>query len=173
MNTILAEKQVIKSKRQSPSLKQILTKAKFSTENTPAGVTKCGVQKCGTCPLIEEGKTFSFKCGFNFEVKTSISCKGTNLLYVLKCSGCGENYIGQTGNSLRKRITVHRQQIKDPKYRFMPVSRHIHKCTKNMDIKFTVFPFYKFTQETNQTERELKENYFIQKFNPSLNKIQN
>jgi predicted GIY-YIG superfamily endonuclease len=43
-----------------------------------------------------------------------MDCTVENVLYVLDCNGCKEIYIGQTGNILRNRKTVHAQQIRDP-----------------------------------------------------------
>ena len=45
----------------------------------------------------------------------------------MKCSGCGEENIGKTGNHLRIRVTVYNQQIRDPRTRMLHVSEHIYK----------------------------------------------
>ena len=45
----------------------------------------------------------------------------------MRFEGCGEDYIGQTGNELRKRMTVHRQQIRNPELRMIPLSEHLSK----------------------------------------------
>ena len=52
-------------------------------------------------------------------------CSSKNLLYVITCQGCHENYTGQTGNELRKNMKVHRQQIEDPSTRNIPLSEHL------------------------------------------------
>ena len=98
-----------------------------------------------------------------------MTCVSSNILYVITCAGCGENYIGQTGDTLQHRMTVHRQQIREPKYQCTKVSQHIRECAKNLSPNFTVFPFYKFLRETTETERELKEKRFIQGYKPALN----
>ena len=96
---------------------KILTKAKFEDQsnNVSAKISKCGSPKCGICYNIIEGYKFQFKNGPLFEVKTNMDCSSKNFLYVIKCERCGEDYIGETGNELRKRMTVHRQQIRDPR----------------------------------------------------------
>ena len=38
------------------------------------------------------------------------------------------NYIGETGDVLRIRVTVHKQQITDPHTRMLGVSKHIDEC---------------------------------------------
>ena len=92
---------IIKSHRQPKNLKEILTKAKFEDQsnNVSAKISKCSSPKCGIGNNIIVGNKFQFKNGPLFEVKTNI-----------KCEGCGEDYIIETGNELRKRMTVHRQQ---------------------------------------------------------------
>ena len=37
-------------------------------------------------------------------------------------------YIGETGNFLRRRVTVHNQQIRDPNTRILFVSEHLNVC---------------------------------------------
>ena len=58
-----------------------------------------------------------------------MGCDVRDLIYVTQCSGCGEEYIGETGDSLRHRMTVHRQQIRQTNVRILHVSSHIANCT--------------------------------------------
>ena len=172
MGDILANAKIIKSNRQPKNLKQILTKAKFEddTRDEAPKVLKCKNTKCGICENIIEGESFTFKNGPTFKVKTDMSCTSKNLLYVMRCEGCGEDYIGQTGNELRKRMTVHRQQIRNPELRMIPLSEHSSKCAKSGSKKFSVFPFYKFPEEAKEQQRIIKEAEFISKYKPKLNK---
>ena len=166
MNDILKNYKIIKSKRQPPNLKHLLTKAKFSEiYNTPK-VTRCRRSNCGLCKHLIEGEKVDFKCGKTFTVKINMSCDVKNVIYVIFCRGCGGEYIGETGE-LRKRVTVHRQQINDPNTRMLRVSQHIDECTASQP-KFYIFPFYKMSSE-NITSRRQKEKLFIKQLKPSLN----
>ena len=69
--------------------------------------------------------------------------------------------------SLRKRMTVHRQQIKHPETRMLPLSGHLDVCGGG---NFTIFPLYKFSDGTTEQERENKEHKFINKYKPKLNR---
>ena len=102
----------------------------------------------------------------------NMDCSSKNLLYVIKCEGFGEDYIGETGNELRKRMTVHRQQTRDPTTNMIPLSAHLslRTCAKDKENYFTVFPFYKFADNTTEQERIWKESEFITKYRPKLNK---
>ena len=58
--------------------------------------------------------------------------------------------------------------INQTQYRNLKVSKHIYNCAKNISPMFTICPFYKL-QNQDETFRKEKEDYFIQKFKPSLN----
>ncbi len=86
----------------------------------------------------------------------------------MRCHGCNKEYIGETGDLLRKRVTVHNQQIRDPNTRMLAVSSHIDICANRKTPKYHIFPFYKM--KTEQTlARKVKELHFIRTFKPDLN----
>ena len=98
-----------------------------------------------------------------------MGCDVKNLIYVMQCSGCGEEYIRETGNSLRHRMTVHRQQLRQTNVRTLHVSSHITNCARNYAVKFRLFPLYKLKQDS-VTIRNMPETYFIELFKPKLNR---
>ena len=61
MKRALATQKIIKSKRQSKSLKKLLTSAKLSKDDTIPSVKKCGRSNCGICQNIMEGQSYEFK----------------------------------------------------------------------------------------------------------------
>ena len=167
MNKICNNFTFIKSKRQPPNLKKILTSAKFrENESNNYNVKKCGGSKCGLCDYLIEGKHYNFN-GKKFYVNKNMSCDVENVIYVITCNGCNKYYIVQTGDKLRMRRTVHAQQIRDPSTRQIPLSAHLDTFCKT-EPKFSIFPFYKcFSNKLSV--RLVKENYFIKSFQPELN----
>ena len=140
MRNILSKYKLIKVKRQPYSLKRLLTKAKFTSNNAALKVTKCNRSNCGLCILLLEGHTFTFKCGKkNFNTHGNMSCDVKNVIYVMKCRGCGEEYIGETGNLLRQRVTIYNQKIRDPITSMFKVSEHISNCVNAMTPKYNFF----------------------------------
>ena len=158
-------KNIIYSRRQPRNLKKLLTRAKFSSDEENPAVYKCMDPRCGTCPYLKTGNSFSFKCGKTFTIRTNMSCKSRNLIYCMTCTSCGENYIGQTGTKLADRVRVHKQQIRDPSVRNTPCSEHFDLCANG---NFLIFPFYKLS-ENNEHLRRAKEDYFVKLFKPKLN----
>ena len=148
MRNILSKHKILKSKRQPYNLKRFLTKAKF-TSNDTCEVRKCTRPNCGLCTYLLKGNSFAFNCRMNFKIHENMSCDVKNVIYVMKCRGCGDEYIGETGNYLRKSVTVHNQQIRDPRTRMFQVSAHIDTCANNIFPTFSRFT--KCTQRYNFT----------------------
>ena len=165
MKHILNKSSIINSKRQPKNLKRILTSSKFDYISSEIKVSKCGDKRCKTCPDLTEGTEISFNNGTRFGVKRSMNCKTEYVVYTLTCSKCGEFYVGKTTNMLKQRMTVHRQQTKDPNLRVLKVNKHFHSCS---DGKFNIFPIYSVSN-SNDSLLEEKEKLFINILKPSLN----
>ena len=81
---------VIKSKRQAPNLKTILTKAEFSQKQVV--VYKCPDKRCESCASLLLGNSYTFKSvDKTFNLKSYFSCNSYNLLYIIICPTCGED----------------------------------------------------------------------------------
>lgn len=171
MKDVLRPYKFIKSKRQEKNLKQLLTRAKFTEKVEQPKVKRCNRPNCGLCKHLIEGEKFTFKCGKSMFVRTNITCDVKNVIYVIRCSGCGGEYIGETGD-LRKRVTVHNQQIRDPSTRMLQVSAHIDNCSGAITPKYTIFPFFKMLDDST-VRRKQKETFFIRLLAPDLNSIRN
>ena len=81
-----------------------------------------------------------------------------------------ENYIGQTGDQLKNRMTIHRQQLNHPELRQLGLSEHLETCAYSKHPKFRVIPFYKVSRDCEDTRKSI-ERHFIRKYQPKLNEI--
>ena len=170
MQPIMKGTIIIKSRRQPKNLKRLLTSAAFQTSSSETNsVKKCDNKKCKCCDHIQTTTSIDFESGYTFHINDNMDCNSRNLIYVITCTGCGGQYIGETGDILRNRVRVHRQQIKDPNTRMLKLSEHIDNCS-TQDPVFLICPFYKLRDEDVILRRE-KEQYFINKFKPKLNNL--
>jgi len=167
MKNIISDTKIINCKRQLPNLKRFLIKSEFKEQHHQPKVSKCNDIRCGLCDYLIEGAYFTTKSNMTFHVKQNMNCSVENVLYALRCNGCDEIYIGQTGDKLRNRRTVHEQQMRDPSARKIPLSGHLDTCCKS-EPKFSIFPFYKFNC-VDASARLSKEKFFITIFKPKLN----
>ena len=177
LKKVLSETTLINSKRQPPNLKQILTRARFvslqQSEQPNIGngtkVRKCNNPRCGTCPLLIEASEIKLKsCTAPFQIRSEMDCTATDLIYLIKCSGCDKEYIGETSN-LRARVRVHKQQTLDPRLRNLYVNHHIAHCSIGRPTLFKITPFF-LVNRNDRTYRQEVEQYFIRKFKPELNR---
>ena len=101
-----------------------------------------------------------------FKVKSRFDCNSSNLIYLIKCKGCNEEYIGQTGRTLKERVVLYRQHINSPIYGTIYVEKHLRTCGNK---EFFIFPFFQLISK-ERNNRETHEETFIADLKPSLNR---
>ena len=79
-----------------------------------------------------------------------MGCDAKNLIYLMQCSGCDEEYIGEAGDSIRHRMTVHRQQIRNSNFRIQHVSNHIATCASVVNA--VTGKFWRIPGSSNDSE---------------------
>lgn len=155
-----------RSFKQPKSLLNILRR---NNRKSLLGVHRCGETRCQACSIIITGTEINFYVnGQNktFNITSNMNCQSKNIIYMIRCTGCHEIYLGQTGDMFRNRMTVHRQQITHKKYAILNVSRHISMCAAN---RFEAAPIYKLCPSASKFQREKKEQEFISMLRPKLN----
>ena len=170
MKTSIKNTKLINSKRAPNNLKKMLTRARFVLhEKEGPKITKCSNSLCGTCAHLQDGvsKIKLNKAKITFKIKEKMTCETKDVIYLITCNGCGKQYIGET-QSLRERVTLHNEQMKHPQYRHLYVSKHISRCAYARRIKYKICPIFKLKRQ-NRTLKQVKEQYFIQKYKPELN----
>ena len=83
--------------------------------------------KCRYCPILNYTGTLVSKTnGRNFQCMKKVNCQSSNLIYVITCTHCGIQYVGQTKNRLLTRFQGHFNDIEHN--RDTTVARHLNKC---------------------------------------------
>jgi GIY-YIG catalytic domain len=73
----------------------------------------CNTQRCLTCTHIQYTTQFSSTTNNKtFKIKTNCNCNSSNLIYLITCSLCNIQYVGETGDTLRTRMNRHRSNIR-------------------------------------------------------------
>ena len=81
--------------------------------NNDFSVKKCNVKKCKTCEYFVTSNVYNSnhsKKVYNVINHTgeNLSCKSSNVVYLLSCSYCNLQYVGETSQPLHLRINQHR-----------------------------------------------------------------
>ena len=156
MRNALKKVKFINCKRQAPNLGRILCKSSFSPSNSISGAKNCG--KVFVCyQYLKEGIEHTFKTvDKKFEIRIPFNCESKNLIYVVICSDCKEEYIGQTKTMLKERLNTYRQHIRQPELQQIYVEGHIRTCGGG---NFKIMPFFAI-REDNKILRESYEIFY-------------
>jgi hypothetical protein len=117
--------------------------------------------KCAICPKYGENRnSVEWDNGVKL-ISQHITCKSSNLIYIISCRRCNKRYVGETGNSLKQRISQHVSSIK-LKYD-NPISLHFNSSDHSID-DLSFFGLISNSQWKQQTRRS-KEATWIKKLN--------
>ena len=99
--------------------------------------------------LINDHYTFK-NAQITFKLKNRFTCDSCNLIYVVICGTCNEEYIGETGEGktkLRDRVRVYSQHIRQSQYQQLKVEGHLSVCGNG---EFRIFSLLQMrSQDTN------------------------
>ena len=115
---LLGHHKVISAYRRNPNLGDFLVRAKLPSLQPAAKINKLS----GTFVKLRYIQNQATK--ILFKVHQSFSPHTANCVYLLFCSECGLQYVGQTKNSILIRMNQHRYNIKNQKEIHTPLVNH-------------------------------------------------
>ncbi|CAM4618796.1 unnamed protein product [Lepidochelys olivacea] len=157
LSQILGDRPVL-AYRQPPNLKQILTNNHIPhNRTTNPGTYPCNKARCQLCPHIYSGDTIPGPNHISHTIRGSFTCTSANVIYAIMCQqGPSAMYIGQTGQSLRKRINGHKSDVKNYNIH-KPVGEHFnlsgHAIT---DMKVAILKQENFKSRLQRETAELE-----------------
>lgn len=87
----------------------------------------CGKLNCSMCPLYVQSKSYiQNHRNFTFPLKQALNCSSRNVIYCIQCNSCSKQYVGQTKNSIRERISQHRSDLRLNKH--TQLTKHFSQC---------------------------------------------
>ena len=116
--------------RRCKNISDILVRAKLpepvNTDNSrfPPGSFRCNKNNCTTCPYIEDGRTqYTFNStGQINQIKSHITCETSNVIYMIQCTKCNLQYIGETKRRLKERLRRSIDPLSTPPVTILPLS---------------------------------------------------
>ena len=166
MKEIFPEPPLVAYKR-PPNIKDKLIRAKVPKTNSGRpkrkliGMKKC--QKCVICPFVKEGKAVSSTSNnCRVDINTSVSCVSANIIYLLGCNRCPQQYIGETERTLKERFSEHRGYVKN-KILTKATGKHFNEAGhRESDMTITIL---EKIYNANPQYRKQREKMWINKFN--------
>jgi hypothetical protein len=129
------------SYRRPPSLKDTLVRARVSQPKTQlqnnslnGGCQPCRKTRCKNCHNMQTTNSFkSHITGKSYPINHTLTCTTTNVVYIIECSVCCIQYVGETGNNIQERMRNHRSTIKiHQKHPDKPVAAHFSLPNHNL-----------------------------------------
>ena len=151
---------------QALNLGRLLCRSKFESQHKNHEEKNFG-KNCVSYSYLLKASLYQFKrVNKTFLLKNSFNWESSNLIFVIICQGCKEEYIGETACQVKEQRSIYRQHIRKPQYHQLEVEEHLRTCG---DAKFHIFQFFKICQE-NKSLIKPYEDSFIYKFKSLLNK---
>jgi hypothetical protein len=97
-----------------------------TNNNTIFYSKRCNSARCKTCNYIVESTHFiSNTTKRKYNLLNNFNCKSKNIIYLITCSKCYKQYVGQTSRTLADRLTNHLSCIRHNKN--TPISIHFNQ----------------------------------------------
>ena len=102
-----------------------------ATNITVGGSSPCNGPRCKTCSILTAGNSIrSSYFDKLYNLADNLNCNSANIIYVIRCSKCKIQYVGETRNPLRERMKAHRSCIK--LNRDTPIGIHFNSIDHNI-----------------------------------------
>lgn len=152
--------------RRNKNLRDSLTKSTLNPSRG-TGCMPCNKSRCQVCPHMRTTqKATSTASNFSVQIKGNFTCDTANVIYLLECTICSQQYIGQTETPFRIRFNNHRSHTKS--LLNLPVSKHVNLPGHSFnDLKATILE----SGFRSHHDREIRESYLIYKFNTTASGI--
>lgn len=127
---------------------------KISRQKTQ-GCNRCVNTRCKACNYIVPSCSFTSSHNFkNFSVRGSINCKTCNIVYLVTCRKCRQQYIGETSRPLADRINDHLSAIRLRKQ--TPIGLHFNDRGHSIN-HFSIIGIEQFNERDPPAMRRIKE----------------
>ena len=170
-NPNLQDIKIVNAFTKSFNLKQLLVKSLYGKEpkadgSGEGGCVKCPSLRCGVCnKYLKETNTFkSTRTGKSFNIKTKTHCNQTNIIYLITCTRCRVQYVGETGGTVKTRLNCHLYSIRSGKPTI--IGQHFNKnnhSLNNLEISIIEYLDKGTMEHRKKTEKQwiktLKTNY--------------
>ena len=154
--------------RRPKSLRDLHVRAKLKPDmrdDEPLGETRpCGKARCKTCKMITPTQIAKSASGAIIKLRCNTSCKTTNVVYLITCTKCGKQYVGETGDHVNQRMNGHRDDWKHKRFERSPVAEHF--CSPEHDfLNHATLCCLDHNPEWTDRTRKARESYWIRRLN--------
>ena len=127
------------------------------------GMHRCGTANCRCCQFVETGRTArSTATKEMVEINTEVNCQDSNVIYLISCLHCKEQYIGETERKLSKRFAEHQGYVRKKDFSKATGSHFNQRGHDILDMRITIL---EKLHNKDILYRKERESMWIRKFN--------
>ena len=153
--------------KRPPNIRDKLIRAKVppKTSSRPKRNVP-GMKKCLNCPVgpfVQTGnKAKSTATKFTVDINQPVTCQTDNIIYLISCKKCPDQYVGQSERTLQERFSEHRGYV---------TNNHTSKATghhfnqKGHSVSDMAVTILEKVHNRSEAHRKEREKMFIQKMN--------
>ena len=104
--------------------------------------------------------------GERVSIRENNTCQMSNVVYLVTCEKCKEQYVGETGNCIRLRANQHRSDIQTG-HKNIPTVRHFRAC----GLKYFKLTVLEGVRKSDVAIRRARESFWINKLKPVINNL--
>jgi hypothetical protein len=158
--------ELIVGSRRNKNLRDMLVRARLPKEQPHHDQTEycnpCKKADCKYCrKLTVQDHCISHHTERKYSTPHRGSCKSNNLVYLIDCSACGLQYVGETKRRIQDRLSEHLrdtekyneyQEVDNPNRRDTPVAKHFSLPNHSTDnISIQIIEYIKMNKEWEST----------------------
>ena len=152
--------------KRNQNLRDLLIKAKVPKKQRRPQRNLPGMYKCNNCPICPYIKTDKLIKAHSSDCKVELTkrytCQSKNLVYVISCSKCGLQYVGETEKSLQTRFSQHLGYVRNDHLK-KATGQHFNLPGHSLDnMKVSVI---ETINNKSEFYRKNREKHYIEKLN--------
>ena len=115
------------------------------------------------CPFVQVGtKVKATQNSYTLEINEEVNCQTKNVIYIIGCQKCNEQYVGETSRTLQERFVEHLGYVRNKLLNKATGEHSNIKGHNKSDIKNSILEKLYSNSDQLRKQREKK---FITKFN--------
>ena len=154
--------------RRPKSLRDFLVRARLKPnsddDNQNGECRPCGRKRCQCCKMITSAGTVKSSSGATVRLRQNTDCTTENVVYLISCSSCNKQYVGETKGSLNKRMNGHRDDWRHRRFERSPTAEHFHSADHDFLSNASV-TCLEHNKEWSDSTRKHRESYWIRRLN--------
>ena len=121
-----------------------------------------GRKKCQCCKTITPAGNVRSSSVATVRLRQNTDCTTENVVYLISCSSCSKEYVGETKGPLNKHMNGHRDDWRHRRFERSPTAEHFHSADNDF-LSHASVCCLEHNKEWSNSTRKLPESYWMRR----------